>query len=139
GFVDPAGQPAANEDESLLAMMDGEVYDYAAQRQALAAAGHRFRSDSVAELLLHGYEERGQDFFRGLHGKFMAALWDARRRRLILVNDRFGMRPLYYAHVPGRLVFGAEIKAVLADPAVPRRQNVGGIAQFFTYGQLLGE
>jgi asparagine synthase (glutamine-hydrolysing) len=139
GFVNRAAQPAVNEDQSLLAVMDGEIYDYAMQRQALTAAGHRFCSDSAAELLLHGYEEQGQAFFRGLHGKFMAALWDVRRRRLILVNDRFGMRPLYYTHVPGRLVFGAEIKAVLADPAVPRRQNLCGIAQFFTYGQLLDE
>jgi asparagine synthase (glutamine-hydrolysing) len=139
GFLDPTVQPVANEDQSRLAVMDGEVYDYASQRQALMPAGHCFRTESHAELLLHGYQAHGQDFFRRLHGKFMAALWDARQRQLILVNDRFGMRPLYYAHVAGRLVFGAEIKAVLADPAVPRRQNLCGIAQFFTYGQMLGE
>ncbi len=139
GFVNPTGQPASNETDTLLAVMDGEIYDYDAQRQALTARGHVFRTDSYAELLLHGYEEQGQEFFRGLHGKFIAAIWVSKQRRLILTNDRFGMRPLYYAHVPGRLVFAAEIKAVLADAAVSRSRDLRGIAQFFTYGQLLGE
>jgi asparagine synthase (glutamine-hydrolysing) len=139
GFVNTAPQPAANEDRSLLAVMDGEVYDAAEQRRRLAAAGHRFRTDSQAELLLHGYEQEGQAFFRGLHGKFTAAIWDAGRRRLILVNDRFGMKPLYYAALPGRLLLGSEIKALLVDPDVSRRPNLRGVAQFFTYGQLLGD
>ena len=127
---------ARNEDGSLLAVFDGELYDYDEHRQVLAAGGHRFRTSSRAELLLHGYEEQGPRFFRGLRGKFIAAIWDCVRRRLVLVNDRFGMRPLYYAHVAGRVVFAAEIKAILADPHVSRNRNLRGIAQFFTYGQL---
>src|SRR5262245_39797883 len=81
GFINPAVESAFNEDRSLLAMLDGEVYDYAEQRRALEAGGHVFRGDSPAELLLHGYESHGEDFFRELHGKFMAALWDPRGRR----------------------------------------------------------
>jgi asparagine synthase (glutamine-hydrolysing) len=139
GFVNTAEQPAANEDNSLLAVMDGEVYDYTQQRQTLAAAGHVFRSDSHAELLLHGYESAGEKFFRGLHGTFTAAIWDVRQRRMILTNDRFGMKGLYYAVLPGRLLFASEIKALLVDPELSRRLNPRGIAQFFTFSQLLGE
>jgi asparagine synthase (glutamine-hydrolysing) len=139
GFIDRACQPAGNEDRSLLAVLDGEIYDFEDQCRRLAAAGHTFRSDSGAELLLHGYESRGMEFLRQLDGKFVAAIWDARRRRVILTCDRFGMRPLFYATVPGRLLFASEIKALLADPSLPRRDNLRGIAQFFTYGQLLGQ
>jgi asparagine synthase (glutamine-hydrolysing) len=139
GFVNAAPQPAHNEDRSLLAVMEGEVLDYDERRRALEAAGHRFQGDSHAELLVHGYEQGGRDFFRELNGTFAAALWDGRGRRLTLVNDRFGMKPLYYAAPPGRLLFASEIKALLADADVSRRGHVRGVAQFFTYGQLLGE
>jgi asparagine synthase (glutamine-hydrolysing) len=139
GFVNVAEQPATNEDGSLLGLMEGEVYDYPEQRQALAAAGHAFRGNSHAELLLHGYESMGQKFFRGLHGTFAAAIWDVRNRQLILSNDRFGMKGLYFAVLPGRLLFASEIKALLADATLSRQSSPRGIAQFFTFGQLLGE
>lgn len=139
GFVNAAAQPATNEEGSLLAVLEGEVYDYEEQRRALRAAGHRFQSDSHAELLLHGYESAGQKFFRDLHATFAAAIWDRRNRRLMLVNDRFGMKGLYYAHLSGRLLFASEIKALLVDGELSRRGNPRGIAQFFTFGQLLGE
>ena len=139
GIVAAAEQPATAEDRSLVVVMTGEVLDADEQRRTLAAAGHRCSGDSPAELLLRGYRAGGRAFFRGLHGAFAAAIWDARPRRLILVNDRFGMRPLYYAKLPGGLPFASEIKALLADPRVPRRDDLRGIAQFFTFGQLLGE
>jgi asparagine synthase (glutamine-hydrolysing) len=139
GFVDSAPQPAFNEDRSLLSVMYGELYDHDEQRRRLTAQGHRIHGDSQAELLLHGYESEGQAFFKRLHGAFAAAIWDTRRRVLTLVNDRFGMRPLYYAELPGRLMFASEIKPLLVDSGVSRRHHLLGIAQFFTYGQLLGE
>ncbi len=139
GFVNAAEQPARNEDGSLLAVMEGELYDADELRRTLADAGHRFRGDGHAEVLLHGYESAGQDFFGGLNGTFAAAIWDAAGRRLVLVNDRFGMKPLYYAEAAGRLLFGSEIKALLADPDLPRARSRRGLAQFFTFGQLLGE
>jgi asparagine synthase (glutamine-hydrolysing) len=139
GFVNTADQPAANEEGSLLAVMDGEIHDYEAERRALESAGHRFHGESHAELLLHGYESREKEFLAGLHGKFIAAIWDRPNHRLILANDRFGMKPLYYAKLQGRLVWACEIKALLADAAVSRQTHLRGIAQFFTYGQLLGE
>jgi asparagine synthase (glutamine-hydrolysing) len=138
-LANAAEQPAANHTQSLLTVMAGEVYDYDQQRRALAAAGHEFQSDSHAELLLHGYENGGKNFFRRLHGTFAAAIWDARNRRLVLTNDHFGMKPLYYTKLPGRLLLAFQIKALLADPEVSRKSHLSGIAQFFSYGQLLGE
>ena len=96
-------------------------------------------SGSHAELLLHGYLQEGQHFFRRVNGTFVAAIWEARFRRLTLVNDRFGMKPLYYALLPDRLLFASEIKSLLADSAVPRDPDPRGISQFFSFGQLFGE
>jgi asparagine synthase (glutamine-hydrolysing) len=139
GFVNAGEQPVRNEDGSLLAVMDGEVYNAAELRRGLVT-DHDFRTDSQAELLIHGYEARGRDFFRGLEGKFVAAIWDSRAHKLIATCDRFGMRPLYYqAERPGKLLLASEIKALLVDPEIPRKVHVRGLAQFFTYGQLLGE
>jgi asparagine synthase (glutamine-hydrolysing) len=139
GSINQAAQPAANEDGSVLAMMEGEVFDLEEQRRALQKAGHQFRGDSQAELLVHGYEQRGKEFFQGLNGTFVASLWDARKRRLFLVNDRFGMKPLYYAQLPDRLLFASEIKALLTQGELSRQPSFQGLAQFFTFGQLLGE
>jgi asparagine synthase (glutamine-hydrolysing) len=139
GFVNAAAQPAFNEDRGLVAVMAGELLDAEEQRRELTTAGHRFSGDSHAEILVHGYEERGPSFFASLRGAFAAAIWDAQRRRLVLVNDRFGLKPLYYVKLAGRLLAASEIKSLLADPEVPRQENVRGVAQFFTFGQLLGE
>jgi asparagine synthase (glutamine-hydrolysing) len=139
GFVHPEAQPGFSEDGSVVAVLDGEILDLDEQRANLERRGHRFGGAGPAEVIAHGYQADGPAFFAGLHGKFVAALWDARRCRLVLVNDRFGMRPLYYAAPGGRLLFGSEVKALLCDREVSRRPNLAGIAQFFTYGQLLGE
>ncbi len=139
GFVNAAPQPVASKDGSLLVVMDGEIYDYEEQWQALSGEGYVFHSHSHAELLLHGYQHAGPKFFRGLHGAFAAAIWDGHQKRLILVNDRFGMKGLYYAQLPGRLLFASEIKSLMVDAELSRRVNPRGIAQFFTFGQLLGE
>jgi asparagine synthase (glutamine-hydrolysing) len=138
-FVNTGPQPATNEDESLLAVLEGEILDAADHRRRLEAAGHCFAGNSHAELLVHGLENEGPNFLRRLNGKFAAAVWDATARKLILVTDRFGMKPLYYARLPGRLLFASEIKALLADPDVSRRTSLRGLSQFFTFGQLLGE
>jgi asparagine synthase (glutamine-hydrolysing) len=139
GLVHPETQPAFNEDQSIVAILDGELLDLDNQKANLERAGDRLQSVGPAEVLVRGYEESGPAFFPGLQGKFAAALWDTRLRRLILVNDRFGMKPLYYASLKGRLLFASEIKALLCDREVSRSSNLAGIAQFFTYGQLLGE
>lgn len=139
GFVNRWPQPVWNEDRSLLAFTAGELYDAEERRRELAGAGHVFSGESHAEILVHGYEDEGMAFFRRLHGTFTAAIWDARNRRLVLANDRFGMKPLYYAKLPGRLLFGSEIKVLLGDREVSRRLDPRGLAQFFTFGQFFGE
>jgi asparagine synthase (glutamine-hydrolysing) len=139
GFINNAAQPVCNEDRSLWAVMDGEAYDDERQRRRLIDEGHQFQGTSHAELLLHGFESHGMSYFSRIDGKFVIAMWDDRRRRLLLAGDRFGMRPLYYTSLPGRLLFASEIKALLAERRVSRRAHLRGIAQFFTYGQLLGE
>jgi asparagine synthase (glutamine-hydrolysing) len=139
GVINAAKQPAVSEDGSLLAVMAGEIFDYEDHRRTLSAAGHVFRGESHAELLLRGYQSSGQAFFQTLRTTFAAALWDRKHRRLVLVNDRFGLKSLYYAQLPGRLLFASELKALLVDPELSRQSNPRGIAQFFTFGQLLGE
>jgi len=138
GSVNTAPQPAANEDGTKRAVLEGEIYDAPALRRALEARGHVFRTDGPAELLLHGWEEEGLGFIRRINGCFAAAVWDAAAGTLTVLNDRFGMRPVYYAHAPGRLVFGSEIKALLADPDLSRAADPRGLAQFFTFGHFLG-
>jgi asparagine synthase (glutamine-hydrolysing) len=139
GFVNTAPQPASNEDRTVFAVLDGEIYDHDRLRSALEKQGHCFASTSPAELLVHGFESQGSSFFAGLNGKFIAALWDSRSRRLVLITDRFGMRPLYYAPLKGRLLFSSEIKALLAEPGVSRRMHVPAVAQFFHFGQIIDE
>ena len=139
GLVDQAIEPAVSINGEVVVICDGEIHDYDQQKKQLADQGRICRGQSRAELLLHGYEQQGKDFFRGLHGKFIAAIWDGRKRRLILVNDRFGMRPLFYSLLTGRFIFAAEIKALLTDGEVRRGPHRRGIAQFFTFGHMLGE
>ena len=139
GLVNTAEQPVTAADGRIVVVMDGELVDYHQQRRTLEAAGCQFRADSHAEVLLAGYRTGGKDFFRTVGGKFTALIWDARRRRLIATNDRFGMKPLYYARLPGRLLVASEIKAILADPAVSRKPSMRGISQFFAYGHYLAD
>jgi asparagine synthase (glutamine-hydrolysing) len=138
GYVNTAPQPAADED-GTRAVLEGEIYDYAALRKELEAKGCAFRTDGHAELLLHGWTRDGADFVRRLNGCFAAAIWDAGTKTLTLLNDRFGMRPLYYSHAPGKLLFGSELKTLLADPDLSRAADPRGLAEFFTFGQYLGD
>src|SRR5262245_55059684 len=97
GIVNTAPQPAGNEDGSVTAIMDGEIYSYSQHRAELERAGHQFQGESHAELIAHGYESGERRFFSNLDGSFTAAIWDRANRRLILTNDRFGTKLLYYA------------------------------------------
>src|SRR5213594_2023634 len=107
-------QPLGNEDGSVQVVCNGEIYNSAPLRSALEARGHRFRSRSDVEVIAHLYEEEGVDAVAKLEGMFAFALWDARRRRLVLGRDRLGIKPLYVAETAGRLLFGSEARCLLA-------------------------
>ena len=118
---------------------DGEIYAARDARAHLVRHGVHFHGDSTVELLKQGLSREGTPFLASLHGCFAAAIWDVQRQTLTLVSDRFGMRPLYWAAVNGTLVFASEIKALLTVPGVCRTMSPEGLAQFFTFGQYLGD
>jgi len=139
GIVNSEPQPIINEDETLFLFMEGEIFDSAGARQYLLERGYQFKVDNDAELILHLYDELGDDFVTKLNGAFVVAIWDARSRRLVLANDRLGLYPLYYAHVKGDLVFSSGVRALLADPALPQSVDLIAINQFLTFDHVLGD
>ena len=121
--VDPGSrgdQPMSHAEGSLQLVFNGEIYNHGEHRRRLEAKGHRFRTRTDTEVILHLYEERGEDCVESLRGMFAFALWDRRRRRLLLARDRLGQKPLYYYAGSDCFVFASEIKALLENPAVPR-------------------
>src|SRR5438034_309129 len=136
--VNTGRQPIHNEDRSVWTVYNGEIYNFAELQRELEARGHRFYTRTDTEVIVHLYEEQGLDFVRSLNGMFTIALWDAARRRLVLARDRLGIKPLYVAQLPDRLLFGSEIKALLADGlrptvdvvALTRRVHSGAVKTF---------
>ncbi len=110
--LETGDQPIANEDGTLHVVQNGEIYNYRELRRELERAGHQFRTHGDTEVLLHLYEEHGDAFAERLRGMFALALWDARRRRLVLARDRFGIKPLYYRAADGELAFASELRAL---------------------------
>lgn len=134
-IIDTVGgaQPLSNEDGSLWISFNGEIFNYVELRDELRARGHRFRTASDTEVIVHAWEEWGEQAFTRFNGQWAVALWDRSRRRLILSRDRLGVRPLYYTRSGDRLVFASEVKALFADPAIPRAIDPVGLDQTFTY------
>ncbi len=126
-------QPMSNEDDSVWLVFNGEIYNHADHRPRLEARGHRFRSRCDAEVILHLYEEYGPDCVDHLRGMFAFALWDSRRRRLLLARDRIGVKPLYFAVLPRTLLFGSEIKALFGHPALTPRLADDALSLYLTF------
>ncbi len=129
-------QPIANEDESVWIVYNGELYNHLALRQDLEARGHRYRTKSDTETIIHLYEEHGRDCVKYLRGMFAFALWDRRSRRLFIARDRLGIKPLYYHYDGHRLLFGSEIKTLLADPGIKPEFNRSTLAEYLAFGYL---
>jgi asparagine synthase (glutamine-hydrolysing) len=127
-------QPMGNEDGTVWITYNGEVYNHAELRAGLEARGHRYRSRTDTETIVHLYEEHGPRCLERLHGMFALAIWDARRRTLLLARDRLGVKPLFYAQLPHGLVFGSEVKAILEHPAVPRDLDEDAFGDYLTFG-----
>jgi asparagine synthase (glutamine-hydrolysing) len=126
-------QPLSNEDGTVWTVFNGEIYNFAEVRAELMAHGHRFRTESDTEVIVHGYEEWGDLCVERFRGMFALAIWDAVARRLVLARDRLGVKPLYYAELPGvGVVFGSELKALLEDPDVPREWRPDAVDAYLT-------
>ena len=132
-------QPMSNEDQSIWVAYNGEIYNFQELRHELELKGHRFRTASDTETLLHGYEEFGVEFLCKLDGIFAFALWDSNHKRLLLARDYFGVKPLHY-HFDGKtLRFGSEIKAILQDPTVKREVDFQALHYFLNLRYIPGE
>lgn len=126
-------QPISNEDDSVVIVFNGEIYNHVELRAGLEARGHRFSTRSDTEVIVHLYEERGDDCVDALRGMFAFALWDRRRRRLLLARDRVGKKPLFYAIRGDTLWFASELNALLQDDAIERKPNCRALDTFLRY------
>ena len=126
-------QPVFNEDRTVCVVFNGEIYNYQDLHRQLARAGHRFRTASDTESIVHLYEEYGARCVERLRGMFAFAIWDARHQRLMIARDRLGIKPLYYAETDEGLAFASELKPLLAMPHVDRSVNWGALSHLFTF------
>ncbi|MGE5522233.1 MAG: XrtA/PEP-CTERM system amidotransferase [Rhodospirillaceae bacterium] len=130
-------QPLYNEDGSVVVVFNGEIYNFHALAGELAARGHVFRTHSDTEVIVHAWEEWGESCVTRFRGMFAFALWDRTARTLFLARDRLGVKPLYYATLPGGTwLFGSELKALLAHPGLPRRIDPQAVEDYFAYGYV---
>jgi asparagine synthase (glutamine-hydrolysing) len=138
--LSPAGQqPVQNETGELQVVYNGEIYNFRELRRELEAEGHHFRSGTDTEVVVHAYEQWGDESVTRFNGMFAFALWDGRRRRLLLARDRYGVKPLYVWQSRETLVFGSEIKALLRHPAISVRVDRAALLEYFTFQNLFTE
>jgi asparagine synthase (glutamine-hydrolysing) len=129
-------QPMSNEDGTVWITFNGEIYNFQTLKQELAEKGHRFRSGTDTEVIVHGYEQHGERFFERLNGMFAFGLWDERRHSLHLARDRYGQKPLYYWETPGGIVFASEMKAILKYPLFKPEMDPAGLFRYLAYEYL---
>jgi asparagine synthase (glutamine-hydrolysing) len=131
-------QPITNEDQTIWIVFNGEIYNHQELRKDLEPRGHRYRTKSDTETIVHLYEQYGDDCVKYLRGMFAFAIWDRSRRRLYIARDRLGIKPLYYYYDGKTLLFGSEIKAILAHPGVKPEFNRGTLAEYLAFGYIAG-
>ncbi len=127
-------QPIYNEDESLLIVFNGEIYNFKELRADLEQKGHKFRTKGDTETILHGYEEYGPQVLQRMNGMFGLAIWDRNRKRLFIARDRIGIKPIYYYLDGEKLVFGSEVKSILEDKSINRTVDQKALGYFLSYG-----
>ena len=132
-------QPLSNEDGTVWIVFNGEIYNHAALREKLQALGHQYRTLSDTETIIHLYDEYGQDCVQHLRGMFAFAIWDARRHRLFIARDRLGIKPLYYQLTSEKIVWGSEIKVILACPGTGAQLERTVLPEYLAFGYLSGE
>lgn len=134
-IIDAAGgaQPMSNEAGTVWVTFNGEIYNYVELGAELRRLGHRFRTASDTEVIVHAWDEWGEDCFSRFNGQWALALWDNRARRLVLSRDRFGVLPLYFSRIANGLVFASEVKSIFAHPAIERAFDPAGLDETFTY------
>jgi asparagine synthase (glutamine-hydrolysing) len=139
-IIDLSGgkQPIANEDDTIRVVFNGEIYNFRELRSDLKSKGHRFSTRSDTEVIVHAYEEFGPGFPKRLNGMFAFSLHDGKNRKLILARDHVGIKPLYYAFDGNRLVWGSEIKAILASGLVERELNLDALGEFMAWEYVPG-
>jgi len=138
GILNPEPQPIFNEDKSLCIFMDGEIFDYEKEKEKIEQKGYKFYVNNDPEFCLHLYEEYGEKFVEKLNGSFVIIILDIKNQKLLIVNDRYGLRPLYYSQNNRKFLFASEVKAIIEDKEFKKEINDDAVAEFFTFGQLLG-
>ena len=131
-------QPLSNEDGSVWIVFNGEIYNHQDLREDLQSRGHRYRTKSDTETIVHLYEEYGRNCVEHLRGMFAFAIWDRSKRCLFIARDRLGIKPLYYRYDGNTLLFGSEIKTILACPGVKPEFNRGTLAEYLAFGYIAG-
>ncbi|KPK75372.1 MAG: hypothetical protein AMJ89_04625 [candidate division Zixibacteria bacterium SM23_73] len=126
-------QPISNEDQSIWIVLNGEIYNFLELKDNLIKKGHRFRTKTDTEVIVHLYEEYGTECVKHLRGMFCFALWDDNHKRLVLAKDRIGIKPLYYAICQNQLIFGSEIKSILQHPLFEREIDLDALKDYFTF------
>ena len=126
--IEAGSQPVFNEDKSVVAVFNGEIYNHVELRKEMERLGHKFRSHhSDSEVIVHLYEEYGFDFLHKLNGMFAIAIWDTKKKQLLLARDRIGVKPLYFSLVNKNLLFASEIKSILSHPSTKKRPNLAAL------------
>lgn len=126
-------QPIFNEDNSIAIVYNGEAYNFTEIKDVLLKKGHRFRTHSDTEVVVHAYEEYGEDCLKLLNGMFAFAIWDSKKESLFIARDRFGKKPLYYGEFDNQFIFGSELKAILKHPSVKREIDFSALSKYLAY------